>query len=70
PARVLIRCLYFGFRLLTGLDTTDLPNHTAALTSADFTRTAQHLSLGGLLTTELWRPVKAPRSYTSAPEPA
>lgn len=54
PARVLVRSLYLAFRLLTGLRTAQLPNHAAALTAAGFTRIARHLSLGGILTTELW----------------
>lgn len=70
PARVLIRSLYFGFRLLTGLCVTHLPNHATAFNSAGLTRSARHLSLGGLLTTELWRRVNVPRTYTSAPQPA
>jgi len=53
-ARILIRALYLAFRLLTGLRTSRLPDYVSALTSAGFERTAQHLSLGGLLTTELW----------------
>lgn len=54
PARALVRSLYLGFRLLTGLRTTRLPNHEAALNAIGFTCTAQHLSLGGILTSELW----------------
>jgi ubiquinone/menaquinone biosynthesis C-methylase UbiE len=62
PSQVLVRLLYLAFRLLTGLRTRELPNHTAALHAADFTRIAQHLSLAGLLTSELWRL----REYTPA----
>jgi cyclopropane fatty-acyl-phospholipid synthase-like methyltransferase len=54
PARALVRSLYLAFRLLTGLRTTSLPDHADALRTAGFTRTAQRLSLAGLLTTELW----------------
>jgi SAM-dependent methyltransferase len=54
PARGIVGLLYLAFRLLTGLRTTELPNHAAALTQAGFTRIAQRLSLGGLLTSELW----------------
>ena len=60
PARALIRSLYFGFRLLTGLQTTALPDHAAALTTAGLTRIALHRSLAGLLVTELWQS----REYT------
>ena len=53
-ARFIIRGLYLTFRLLTGLRTTRLPDHAAALTPG-FTLIAQHHSLAGLLTTELWQ---------------
>ncbi|MGA1983852.1 MAG: class I SAM-dependent methyltransferase [Acidobacteriaceae bacterium] len=62
PARALVRSLYFAFRALTGLRTTRLPDHAAALRPAGFTRIAQHLSLAGVLTTELW-------AYTAAALP-
>lgn len=55
PARIYIRSLYLAFRILTGLRTTQLPDHTAALTHAGLIRTAQHHFLSGLLTTELWQ---------------
>lgn len=55
PARALVRSLYAGFRLLTGLRTTRLPDHAATLRAARFTLTAHHRLLGGILTTELWR---------------
>jgi cyclopropane fatty-acyl-phospholipid synthase-like methyltransferase len=54
PATAIVRLLYFGFRVLTGLRTTHLPDHEAALTAAGLVRVAQHLSLAGCLTTELW----------------
>jgi SAM-dependent methyltransferase len=54
PARILVRSLYLAFRLLTGLRTARLPDHASALRTAGFTRTAQQLSLGGLLTSDLW----------------
>lgn len=55
PARVLVRNLYLAFRVLTGLRTTRLPDHSAALASAGMIRVAYHHSLAGLLTTELWQ---------------
>jgi hypothetical protein len=61
PARILVRSLYLGFRILTGLRTTALPDHAAALSATGLTRIAQHHSLASLLTTELWQP----REYTS-----
>lgn len=55
PARVLVRSLYFAFRLLTGLRTTRLPDYASALSAAAFERIDRRLSLGGVLTSELWR---------------
>ena len=55
PARILIRALYLGFRLLTGLRTTSLPDHAHALRAAGFARIEHHHSLAGILTTELWQ---------------
>jgi SAM-dependent methyltransferase len=55
PAKLLIRILYLGFRLLTGLRTTRLPDHATALTRAGLTRISHHHRLAGLLTTELWQ---------------
>ena len=68
PARALVRSLYLGFCLLTGLRTTALPDHAAALTAAGLTRIAHHHSLAGLLTTELWQLDAKPyqsQEYTS-----
>jgi len=68
PARALVRSLYLAFRLLTGLRITRLPDHAAALTAAGFTRIAQHHSLAGMLTAELWAftPKAAQPAYTPA----
>ncbi len=59
PARLYIRTLYLAFRLLTGLRTTRLPEHEAALRQTGFTRTHHRLKLFGLLTTELWKKEQA-----------
>jgi SAM-dependent methyltransferase len=53
-AKLYVRSLYLAFRLLTGLRTTRLPDHAAAL-AGRFTRIAQHSSFAELLTTELWQ---------------
>ena len=53
-ARLYIRTLYLAFRILTGLRTTQLPNHHAPLLRVGLTRIAHHHALGGLLTTEIW----------------
>ena len=58
PATALVRSLYIGFRLLTGLRTTQLPDHDAALRAEGLACIARHLSLHGLLTTELWTNAK------------
>ncbi len=63
PARALVRSLYFGFRVLTGLRTTRLPDHSAALRAAGFTCVAQRLALAGVLSSELWM-------FTPQPPPA
>jgi SAM-dependent methyltransferase len=54
PSRAIVRMLYASFRLLTGLRTSWLPDHNSALRAAGFSQTALHLSLGGLLTSEVW----------------
>ncbi len=61
PARLLVRSLYLAFRILTGLRTARLPDHATPLTAAGFTQIAGHLSLAGLLTTQLWQ-LTAPES--------
>jgi SAM-dependent methyltransferase len=55
PAKLLIRSLYFAVRILTGLRTTRLPDHTTPLTQAGLNRISHQHRLGGLLTTEIWQ---------------
>ena len=55
PARILVRGLYFAFRVLAGLRTTQLPDHATPLAQAGLIRIAHQYSLAGLLTTELWQ---------------
>jgi SAM-dependent methyltransferase len=75
PARAIVRLLYLAFRTLTGLRATELPDHAAALRSVGFEQIAQHHSLCGLLTSELWRrgeytPAMLPEQHTpSLPDP-
>ncbi len=57
PARIFVRSLYLAFRILTGLRTTRLPDHHLPLRAANFTRAARHISLFGILMTELWQPI-------------
>ncbi len=54
PAKLFIRGLYFAFNILTGLRTTQLPDHEAPLRRAGLQLKCRHRSLFGLLTTELW----------------
>ncbi|WP_353066768.1 class I SAM-dependent methyltransferase [Tunturibacter psychrotolerans] len=55
PAKILVRALYLAFRILTGLRTTQLPDHATPLKQAGLTRIAQRQRLSGLLITELWQ---------------
>ena len=55
PARLLVRSLYFAFRLMTGLRVTRLPDHAAALQACGLTKVAAERFLGGILLTELWQ---------------
>ncbi len=54
-AKLLIRCLYFGFRCLTGLRVHSLPDHASILREAGFENEVTHESLGSILRSELWR---------------
>jgi hypothetical protein len=53
-AAIYIRCLYFAFRVLTGLRVTHLPAPQKALTNAGFTLIARKEWLKGFVYTELW----------------
>jgi SAM-dependent methyltransferase len=53
-ARLLIRALYLAFRLLTGLEVTQLPDYAAALARAGFVERSVVTGLGGVLRSELW----------------
>jgi len=55
PSKILVRALYLAFRILTGLRTTQLPDHTTPLQQAGLTRIAHRHRLAGLLITELWQ---------------
>jgi len=62
PAKIIVRTLYLAFRILTGLKTTRLPDHTTPLTQAGLTKIAYHHRLAGLLTTELWQ-IEPPKGH-------
>ncbi len=53
-ARLLVRSLYFAFRVLTGLRVTHLPDYAALFERAGLTRVAHHDRLFGILRSELW----------------
>jgi len=53
-AKLLLRCLYFAFGLLTGLKVTRLPDYQTALKSAHLSLSDAETSLGGTLRSELW----------------
>ncbi|QNI36181.1 class I SAM-dependent methyltransferase [Edaphobacter albus] len=55
PAQLFVRGLYIAFRILTGLQATQLPHHASALQSAGFRRIEKQLFMAGILTTELWQ---------------
>jgi SAM-dependent methyltransferase len=54
-ANLVVNLLYLVFRILTGLQTTHLPDHATPLALAGFTRISHHYRLAGLLTSELWQ---------------
>jgi SAM-dependent methyltransferase len=55
PAKIFVRTLYLAFRILTGLRTTQLPDHATPLQQTGLTRIAHRDRLAGLLITELWQ---------------
>lgn len=52
--RLLVRSLYFGFRILTGLRVTQLPDYPKVFERVGLTRIAHHYRLFGILRSELW----------------
>jgi len=54
-ARLLVRTLYFGFRVLTGLTVTRLPDHAPLLRSHHFQLASADTACGGILRSELWQ---------------
>jgi ubiquinone/menaquinone biosynthesis C-methylase UbiE len=55
PAKLLVSTLYLGFRVLTGLRTTQLPDHATPLAQASLARIQHQLRLAQILTAEIWR---------------
>jgi hypothetical protein len=54
-ARLLVRALYFGFWLITGLKVKRLPDYQSALGSSGFACARAEAGLGGALRSELWQ---------------
>ncbi len=54
PAKVLIRLMYFCFRLATGLKVQKLPDHRSILQQTGFRLASERLICGGILVSELW----------------
>ena len=54
PARLLVRSLYLAFRVLSGLRTNRLPDYAFAFGQMGLKQVGQHLSLAGMLTSEIW----------------
>ncbi|HTV06783.1 MAG TPA: class I SAM-dependent methyltransferase [Acidobacteriaceae bacterium] len=53
-ARIIVSSLYLAFRVITGLQTRALPNHSAAFASSGLTLLNRRHFLFGLLVSELW----------------
>ena len=60
PAWIYIRLLYFAFRLLTGLRTHRLPDHSAALKRNGFEKVASQQRMAQILTSEVWQRKELP----------
>jgi len=54
PARIIVRSLYFAFRILTGLRVRRLPRHASGLTQAGLALRHRATFLFGLLISEAW----------------
>jgi SAM-dependent methyltransferase len=53
--RAVVRALYWGFWVLTGLSVTRLPNYKAALAATGALLCAEEARMGGLLHSSLWK---------------
>lgn len=65
PAWMIVRSLYFAFRILTGLRVRALPRHAAALTQAGLALRRRRTFLFGLLISETWA-VTCPSRFEEA----
>lgn len=55
PAQILVRSLYLAFRILTGLRTTNLPDHTSSFNANGLALVERKVFLFGVLVSELWQ---------------
>jgi ubiquinone/menaquinone biosynthesis C-methylase UbiE len=58
-AKVVIRLMYLGFKMMTGLRAAKVPDYEAAFHAAGFQCENSHRSLGGLLKADLWQASRA-----------
>lgn len=56
PSALIVRALYAGFRVVTGLRTQRLPDYRNAMQNHGFVCRQRVSALGGLLVSELWEP--------------
>ena len=68
PARLYIRGLYLAFRILTGLQTTRVPDYATPMRAQGFCPIAIHHKLAGILTTELWHLSTSSTTHSPAAE--
>jgi len=69
PAWMIVRSLYFAFRMLTGLRTRALPRHDVALTQTGLRLQGRHCFLLGLLVSERWAVINESRKDEATPNP-
>ena len=62
-AQVLVRFMYFFFRLLTGLPVTKLPDYARAMTTGGFRLIEKRPALRGLCTAQIWELLRAQSNH-------
>ena len=68
PAWLFVRGLYLAFRTLTGLRVTRLPDYAVTLRRCGFEILAEAESLGGMLTSQIWKNEAEPGSCEQGAE--
>ena len=66
PAQIIVGSLYMAFHFVTGLQTRNLPDHSAVLSHSGLTLIDRRRFLAGLLVSELWGLGKTPASPASS----